>query len=251
MKKTLTALVAIVLMLSLSVTVFADEAATEEPSDVIELQAFLYDDWGDAINNTLQKDSQGTAFAIALKPLDEVNAADTWYDFEVTIPGDCKKIDLVLNCAAKGDNRWMDITFNGELYHVNCLNTADWGIFYENTITIENVKKGDYVLRVACPADFDNETIKTPNIDYIWFNMFYEDYETVPEKEPETEAPAETDAPETDPVTDAPADEPDVTTAPETEAPAEEKSGCGSAMGAAAVVIALVSTLGTALIRRK
>lgn len=250
MKKTLTAIIAIVLMLSLSVTVFADEAATEEPSDVIEIQAFLYDDWGDAINNTLQKDSEGTAFAIALKPLDEKDAENTWFDFEVTIPGDCKKLDLVLNCAAKGDNRWMDITFNGELYHVNCLNTADWGIFYENVITIENVKKGDYVLRVACPADFDNETIKTPNIDYIWFNMFYEDYETVPEKEPETDAPVETDAPETDAPEETKAPEADVTT-PITEAPAEEKSGCGSAMGAAAVVLSLVSVLGTALIRRK
>ncbi len=246
MKKTLIALLAIALMFSFSVNVLADEAA--EPSWSEELQAFLYDDWGDAVNNVLQKDSMGTAFAIALKPLDEVNAADTWYDFEINIPGDCKKLDIVFNCAAKGDNRWMDVTFNGQTYNINCQNTADWGIFFENTLTVENVAKGDYVLRVACPANFDNDTIKTPNIDKITLNMYYEDYETVPEKDPETDAP-ETDKPETDaPETNAP--ETETSDKPsETEAPTEEKSGCGSALGTVAIV--LIATLGCAVIKRK
>lgn len=246
MKKILTVAVALMLVFALGVTVFAEEA---EADYVIELQAFLYDDWGDAVNDALQKDSMGTAFAIALKPLDEVDAENTWYDFEITIPVDCTKIDISINCAAKGDNRWMDVTFNGETSKVNCLNTGDWGVFYENIITIENVKKGDYVLRLACPDDFDNDTIKTPNIDKISFNMYLEDYETVPvDDEPvvsDTEKVTDTEAPaETEPESGA------TTTAPTTEE-AKSESGCGSAMGASAVIVMLVSALGCALIRRK
>ena len=71
-----------------------------------------------------------------------------------------------------------------------------------------------------------------------------------PETEaPETEAP-ETEAPETEaPATEAPETEAPATEAPATEAPAEEKGGCGSAMGAAALV-ALVAALGCAAIKK-
>ncbi len=247
MKKILTAILAVLLLLTLSVSVFADDAA-ETPSYSEEYQAFLYDDWGDAINNQLQKDSFGTAFAIALKPADEIDAENTWFDFEINIPGDCKKLNIVFNCAAKGDNRWMDVTFNGQTYNINCENTSDWGVFFANTLTIENVTKGDYVLRVACPANFDNDTIKTPNIDLITLDMFFEDYETVPETDAVTTAAPETDEdttadPADDGTTAAPAD--DNTTA----APAEEESGCGSAL--ASVAIVLIATLGCAVIKRK
>ncbi len=62
---------------------------------------------------------------------------------------------------------------------------------------------------------------------------------------PETEAP-ETEAPETEaPADDTTADPADDTTA----APAEE-GGCGSSMGAAALVVALVSTLGCAIVKK-
>ena len=65
----------------------------------------------------------------------------------------------------------------------------------------------------------------------------------------ETEAPVETEAPATEtPETEAPATE-----APETEAnepqTEEEKGGCSSAMGGAALV-ALIATLGTAIIKK-
>ncbi len=247
MKKAMTVLVAVLLVFTLSVTVFADEAA--EPSYSEQLQAFIYDSWGDGINEALQKDSMGTAFAIPLKPADEVDAANTWFEYEITIPGDCKKLDIVFNCAAKGSNRWMDVTFNGQTYNINCLDTADWSIFYENTVSFENVKKGDYVLRLACPANFDNDTVKTPNVDLITLNMFFEDYETVPEQDKGTEAP-ETEAPETEnPETDVPETEAPDKAPGTTEAPAEEKAGCGSAVASAAVVI--VSVLGCALIGRK
>ncbi len=60
---------------------------------------------------------------------------------------------------------------------------------------------------------------------------------------PETEAP-ETEAPETEaPETEAPKGD-DTTAAP------EEKGGCGSAMGAAAAIVALTSVLGCAIIKK-
>ena len=63
---------------------------------------------------------------------------------------------------------------------------------------------------------------------------------------PETQAP-ETEAPATEPVTE-PATEAPATEAPVTEAPATEKSGCGSMIGGAVAVIAL---LGTAIVFKK
>lgn len=69
--------------------------------------------------------------------------------------------------------------------------------------------------------------------------------------EPETTVAPETEAPETEaPTTEAPETEaPAATEAPEvTEAPAVEKSGCGSMISGAAVIVAL---LGTAIVFKK
>ena len=69
----------------------------------------------------------------------------------------------------------------------------------------------------------------------------------------ETDAP-ETDAPETDatdaPATDAPATDAPATNAPATDAPAS-KGGCGSAVATTAIIVGLVTTLGTALVVKK
>ncbi len=69
------------------------------------------------------------------------------------------------------------------------------------------------------------------------------------------EAPIETEAPETEaPETEAPETEAPETEAPKgddtTAAPEEEKGGCGSAMGAAAAIVALTSVLGCAIIKK-
>lgn len=246
MKKILCMIMMLALLMSaLALTVSAEEAA---PDYSEEFPAFAYYDYGDNINATLQTDSLGTTLAIALKPLDEISAEGCWFEYEVEIPGDCVKLEFVINYAAKGDNRYMDFIFNEETRHEHLENTNDWAAFYEHTITFESVKKGTYAFRLACPADFDNDTIKTPNVDNITVNMYFEDYENIviETEAPETEAP-ETEAPETEaPVTEAPETE-----APETTGASEEKGGCGSSVGMAAAIVTIVSVMGTAVIRRK
>lgn len=72
-------------------------------------------------------------------------------------------------------------------------------------------------------------------------NEFHDESEYAPETEPETEEP------ETEPETET---EADVTTTPVTDAPEEEKSGCGSTLAASAIIVTLVVSLGTALIKK-
>lgn len=105
-----------------------------------------------------------------------------------------------------------------------------------------------------------SETLDIPNADISDFAIYYDgnlmakyfiggvaganEFHDESEYAPETESEApETTAPETE--------EQDVTTAPVTETPAEEKSGCGSALTASAVILTLTVTLGTALIKKK
>lgn len=239
MKKLLLALTALIVAASMTVAVFAED---EKPTLTDIYNAPFYDSCGENANSSGQTDSFGGSNAYGLKPLDGVNAEGAWFEFNITVPADCVRIDFNVSYAASGE-RFMELTFNDETRRVTCPDTGAWSTYSTVTETFESIKKGDYVLRLAAPADFDGETVKTPNFDLIEIGFYYESYESLPETEPpETKAP-ETEAPAT---TAAPA----VTEAPTTSAPevsdgageqsntTTESSSCGSSVSGVYAVIA-------------
>ncbi len=241
MKKLISLALALVMMLAVLTSVVFAEG--EEPTNFIELFGAFYLTAGTNANTAPQAGLSGNT-AIGLKPKDEKTAEEAWFEYVFDIPADCKKVELVISYAAKGD-RAMELTaFTDKNVRLDCESTGDWKTFYEMTRTYESVKKGEYTIRIAAPADFNNDTVKTPNIDLMTINMYYEDYETLPATEPVTE-------PATEPVTDNPqtnAPAGDATT-PET-TPAASEGGCGSVIGASAVIVATVASFGCALIKR-
>lgn len=251
-------LIALALSLMLAVTMMAVCVSADEGepdyTDMILMQ--YYDSYGENANISLQKDSFGGLTAIGLKPADSESGEGAWFEYEVEIPFNCSKIDFVISYAASSE-RHMEFTFNGETRKVTCPATGDWGSFLAVTETFESVEKGEYTIRVAAPEDFDNDTIKTPNIDYIDVNMYLAEGETLPDEltTPVTDAP--TEAPETNAQT---ADNTPSTSAPNNggntpgttaENEGDGKGGCGSVMGASALIVALTAAFGCAVIKRR
>ncbi len=239
MKKLLLALTALIVAASMTVAVFAED---EKPTLTDWYYATFYDNLGENANTAGQTDSLGGLNAYGLKPLDGANAEGAWFEYNIKVPADCVRIEFNVSYAASGE-RVMELTFNDETRRVTCPDTGSWSTYLVVTETFESIKKGDYVLRLAAPADFDGETVKTPNFDLIEVDFYYESYESVPETEPpETKAP-ETEAPAT---TAAPAG----TEAPTTSAPAvstgageqsnttTESSSCDSSVSGVYAVIA-------------
>ncbi len=247
------ALVLVFMAAALTAVVFAEGEtgsgdAAGEPTDFFELFGNAYNACGANAQTAPQTGSLGNN-AVGLKPVDEVSPDEAWFEYKLDIPADCAKIEFVISYAASGD-RHMDLTaFDTETRHVTCPDTSGWSSFLTITETFESVKKGSYMLRLAAPADFDNSSIKTPNIDIITVNMYYESYESFV---PETEAPATETAAATEEATKAPADNSSKDPAgntPETESTSSD-GGCGSSLGAASAVIAACAVFGCAVVRK-
>ena len=154
--------IAMILCLALSIAVSADET--------LNISASGYAKAGENINPELQTASDGSAASIALKPNDSATAATCWYEYNINIPDGCEKVDFVILYAASGE-RHMDLTFAGQLKNVTCPDTGDWSSFSTLTVSFDKVTAGQAVLRLAAPADFNNDTIKTPNVEAITVNM--------------------------------------------------------------------------------
>lgn len=257
MTKKLIAL-ALALMLALSVMAIGVSADEDEPdySDIVLMQ--YYDSCGENATIALQKDSLGGSTAIGLKPADGASAEGAWFEYSIEIPFNCSKVEFVFNYAASGE-RHMEFTFNDDTRKITCPSTGDWGSFLSVTETYESVDAGKYTIRVAAPEEFDNDTVKTPNVDMIDINMYLAEGETLPDEltTPTTDAPTEaptTDAPGTDkaPTTNAPGNNGDNgagTTASTGEGDGD--GGCGSVMGASALIVAMTAVFGCAVIKRR
>ncbi len=142
-------------------TAAAPAASASEP---VVIYGVDYKDCGENVNPEFQRSESGMG-SIALKPLDAATAATCWWDFDIDVPAD-GTVKFVVTYAANGD-RYMDVTFNGTTQKVTCPSTGDFGVFSTLEVTFENVKAGKQTLRFAAPADFNNDDIKTPNIDYF------------------------------------------------------------------------------------
>ena len=151
---------------------------------------------------------------------------------------------------AEGQIRCADMIVNGgERIPLPIENTGDWAIYMDAVVEVE-LNAGTNIIHLKNVENFDNSTYKAINVDFLAWEILGGDTSVETEAEPETEAPA-TEAPETEaPATEAETESeptPETTAAPETTAP--EKSGCGSALGTAAIT--LISILGIAVISRK
>ncbi len=143
-------------------------------------------------------------------------------------------------------------------------NTTEQYQYYEAVVNLELVNGWNHIELPLCEL-YNNEnsdelwrqsdwfclwmksTFHTFDVAIARLDVIYTAESLVTEA-PETEAP-ETEAPETEaPETEAPETEAPETEAPETEAP--EESGCGSALAASAVIVALVGTFGCAVIKK-
>ncbi len=234
----------------LSVCIMAEDE--EKPDSTGFCLARLYDAYGENANLALQKDSTGAEGAVALKPLDNATAEGAWFDYIFDVPADCAKVVVDVYYAASGD-RHMELTFDEDMRKVTCPSTSDWGMFNTVSETFENVTAGKHTVRIAAPAEFDNDQIKTPNVESITLNFYLAEGATLPvETEAETEPPA-TDAPETDAATKAPAENNNGagTTANTNGGSENSEGGCGSVMGSAALITVMAAVLGCAMIRRK
>ncbi len=247
-KKIISLLLAAVLAVGMmSVAVAADG----EPDGKDEYIAQFYDAYGENTTTALQKDSMGLNTAIGLKPADAATAEGAWFDYAVDIPADLDKLVIHVSYAASGE-RHMDVSFDEEVQNVTCPDTTGWGTFLTLDVAFENVKAGRHTVRFAAPSDFNNDTVKTPNIESFELQYYLAAGQTLP-----VETEAQTDAP-TDAGTEAPKDEgtnapsgdnkPAGTTATTDKADGGE-GGCGSALGVSAVV--MVAVFGCAIVRRR
>ena len=250
MKKLISLILTICLAASMmAAAVYAEE---EKPTATDDIWMQFYDACGEQANTSFQTDSMGSSGAVGLKPNDSATGADAWFEYSYEVPADCAKIDFVISYAASGD-RYMELTFNGDTRRITCSDSGGWSSFFEVTETFESVKKGEYTVRISAPADFDNDTVKTPNVDIITLNMFYESYEEAPAEEVTEPVTDSATTPETAPAesnnngnsgADGAAKPADTTAAD------EAKGGCGSVMSASAVVIAAVAAFGCAVVKK-
>ncbi|MBQ3815466.1 MAG: hypothetical protein II836_05365, partial [Clostridia bacterium] len=137
-------------------------------SGLTEILAFDYKDCGDNTNEELQYNHEDPNIktALSLKPLDGVDPVGTWYDFDISVAGE-GDVEFTFLYAAK-DDRYMDVTFNGETKQVTCPNTGNFQTFDKVSVSFAGVPAGTQTLRIAAPADY-SDTHKTPNIDIIWY----------------------------------------------------------------------------------
>ncbi len=243
------ALAFVLAAIAMSAVVFA----ADEPDAVEEIPTMVYDSYGENANISFQTGSSGTASAVGLKPKDTTTPEGAWFEYGITIPANCQKVTIDISYSASSD-RYMDLTLNDETHTVTCPSTGDWNTFSMVTDEFGAMDAGRYVIRIAAPANFDNDTVKTPNVDWLTVNYYLAEGETLPVKETEAQTEAQTDAPETDAKTD------------KTDAPAENNGGsantsaagaeaapggCGSLMSVPAAAAAVTAVLGCCIVRRR
>lgn len=147
-------------------------------------------------------------------------------------------------------------------------NTSEMYQYYESCVNLEFVNGWNHIEIPLCEL-YNNENSDELWRESDWFCLWMKSTfhtfdvaiarldivyaaESLETEAPETEAP-ETEAPETEaPETEAPETDAPETDAPEqTTAAPEDKGGCGSALAASAVIVALTGTLGCAIIKKK
>lgn len=239
------ALALVFAVVAMSAVVFA----ADEPDAVEEIPTMVFDSYGENANIAFQPGSSGTASSVGLKPVDTTTPEGAWFEYSLTIPANCRKVTVDITYAASSD-RYMDLTFNGETHTVTCPSTGDWSTFSTVTDEFGAADAGKYVIRIAAPANFDNDTVKTPNVDWLTVNYYLAEGETLPVKDTEAQTEAQTDAHTTDAKTDAPAENNggSDTTSADNEA---ASGGCGSLMSIPAAAVAVTAVLGCCIVRRR
>ncbi|MBR4896494.1 MAG: hypothetical protein IKZ41_08695, partial [Clostridia bacterium] len=142
--------------------------ASASSGSLTEILAYDYKECGDNTNEELQYNHEDPDIktALSLKPLDGVDPEGTWYDFDISVAGE-GDVEFTFLYAAK-DDRYMDVTFNGETKQVTCANTGNFQTFDQVSVTFSGVPAGTQTLRIAAPSDY-SDSHKTPNIDIIWY----------------------------------------------------------------------------------
>ncbi len=167
MKKSI---LAMLLLLSLAVTLAF-------PSMAETILGRNYKACGENANETLQYGSEDPEIAtsIPLKPKDGENAEGAWFDFDVNVT-EAGDVTFTFLYATSGE-RYMDVTFNGETRRVVCYDSGNFQTFTETDVTFTDVPAGTLTLRLAAPSDYC-DTVKTPNVDVITYEITPKPVET-------------------------------------------------------------------------
>lgn len=250
-KKIISLLLAAIFAVGMMTVAFAD--GEEEPDDTFQILAQFYGSNGSNATTALQKDSTGGNTAIGLKPADATNAEGAWFEYLIEIPADLDTLVIRVKYAASGD-RHMDVSLDEEVQNVTCPDTTSWELFSTLDVTFEKVTAGSHTLHFAAPSDFNNDTIKTPNIESFELRYYLAAGQTLPvETEKQTDAPtdAATEAPKDDGTNAPTGDNKPAGTGSATDKADGGEGGCGSALGVSAVVIAAAAVFGCAIVRRR
>ena len=155
---------------------------------VIEIEAEEYSTYGGAEN--IQDVSEASSGRIyGMKPAEEFTATETWvsYDFTVDMAG---TYAIEVFYSASG-NRYAEMFMdNIQVAYLTFADTAEWTTFSSFIREVE-LAAGPHTMKFQAPSDYDNDTIKTPNLDRFVITLLKAaEAETAePETaEPETEA---------------------------------------------------------------
>lgn len=129
---------------------------------VIEIEAENYSAYGGAEN--IQNVAEASAGQIyGMKPADEFTAQETWvsHDFTVDAAG---TYAVEVHYSASG-NRFAEMFMdNTPVDYITFADTGAWTTFSSFVREVE-LGAGSHTLKFQAPSDYNNDTIKTPNLD--------------------------------------------------------------------------------------
>lgn len=153
MKKITAVIFALLALFTLSIPAFAA---------VIEVEAEKYSAYGGAEN--IQDVAEASAGQVyGMKPAEEFTAVDTWvsYDFSVDTAG---TYSVEVHYAASG-NRYAEMFMdNNKIAYLTFADTGEWTTFSSFVQEVE-LNAGSHTLKFQAPSDYNNDTVKTPNLD--------------------------------------------------------------------------------------
>lgn len=118
-----------------------------------------------------------------MKPADENSALDTWvsHDFNVDTAG---IYSVQMHYAASGDRYAEMFMDNSKVAYPTFSDTGRWTSFSSFIQEIE-LTSGPHTLKFQAPSDYNNDTIKTPNLNKFIITLV----KAAETPAPETEAP--------------------------------------------------------------
>lgn len=154
---------------------------TAAAADSIYIIANEYKDCGENVNPALQTGADGDMTSVALKPYDNETAATCWYTYDITLPVDTSSVTFEFTYSTSGV-RYMDFLFNGQTHRITFPDSGGFTFFEKYAVELPGASAGTYEIKMMAPSDFNNDDIKTPNIDAIEITWV-----AAPQSEPEPE----------------------------------------------------------------